>query len=186
MSKKEKKQPVPETQEAEELQEPVTAPENAPPEEAPETQAGLSEADALRQTIAEQEDKFLRLCAEYDNFRKRTQKEKEAIYSDATANAVKALLPVYDNLERALKQETADEAYKKGVEMTMTGLLKALESLGVTEIDAVGQSFDPNIHNAVMHIEDETLGENTVVEVFQAGFMLGDKVIRHAIVQVAN
>ncbi len=99
---------------------------------------------------------------------------------------MKALLPVYDNLERALKQETADEAYKKGVEMTMTGLLKALESLGVTEIDAVGQSFDPNIHNAVMHIEDETLGENTVVEVFQAGFMLGDKVIRFAMVKVAN
>lgn len=161
-------------------------PDAEPLEEAPETQAGPSEADALRQTIAEQEDKFLRLCAEYDNFRKRTQKEKEAIYSDATANAVKALLPVYDNLERALKQETADEAYKKGVEMTMTGLLKALEGLGVTEIDAVGQNFDPNIHNAVMHVEDENLGENTVAEVFQAGFMLGEKVIRFAMVKVAN
>ncbi len=169
-----------------EKEEAVSEPCAEPQEETPETQAGPSEADALRQTIAEQEDKFLRLCAEYDNFRKRTQKEKDAIYSDATANAVKALLPVYDNLERALKQETADEAYKKGVEMTMTGLLKALESLGVTEIDAVGQSFDPNIHNAVMHIEDEALGENTVVEVFQAGFMLGEKVIRFAMVKVAN
>lgn len=191
MSKNKKEKPA-----AAEAPEQKTAPEGEevlseqsdtePLEEAPETQAGPSEADALRQTIAEQEDKFLRLCAEYDNFRKRTQKEKEAIYSDATANAVKALLPVYDNLERALKQETADEAYKKGVEMTMTGLLKALEGLGVTEIDAVGQNFDPNIHNAVMHVEDENLGENTVAEVFQAGFMLGEKVIRFAMVKVAN
>ena len=186
MSKKEKKQPVPETQEAEELQEPVTAPENAPPEEAPETQAGLSEADALRQTIAEQEDKFLRLCAEYDNFRKRTQKEKDAIYADATAAAVSALLPVYDNLERALKQDTADEAYKKGVEMTMNQLKEVFAKLGVTEIDAQGKPFDPNLHNAVMHIEDENLEENTVAQVFQAGFMLGEKVIRFAMVQVAN
>ena len=182
MSKKEKKPTAPEAGEVKEPQEAVTAPQ----EEAPETQAGPTEVETLQQTIAEQEDKFLRLCAEYDNFRKRTQKEKEAIYSDATANAVKALLPVYDNLERALKQETADEAYKKGVEMTMTGLLKALECLGVTEIDAVGQPFDPNLHNAVMHVEDESLGENTVAEVFQAGFTLGDKVIRFAMVKVAN
>ena len=96
------------------------------------------------------------------------------------------MLPVYDNLERALKQETADEAYKKGVEMTMAGLKKAFADLGVTEIDAVGASFDPNIHNAVMHIDDDTLGENTVAEVFQAGFMLGEKVIRFAMVKVAN
>lgn len=186
MSKKEKKGPAPE---APEVKEPEDIQEPAVPEkETPETQAGTAEAEteALKQTLAEQEDKFLRLCAEYDNFRKRTQKEKDAIYSDATANAVKALLPVYDNLERALKQETADEAYKKGVEMTMAGLLKALESLGVTQIDAAGQPFDPNIHNAVMHVEDESLGENTVAEVFQAGFMLGDKVIRFAMVKVAN
>ena len=182
MSKKEKKPTAPQALEAEEVLEDVSVPE----EETPETQAGPDEAEALRQTIAEQEDKFLRLCAEYDNFRKRTQKEKEAIYSEATANAVKALLPVYDNLERALKQETADEAYKKGVEMTMAGLLKALESLGVKEIDAAGQPFDPNVHNAVMHIDDETLGENTVAEVFQAGFTLGEKVIRFAMVKVAN
>ena len=182
MSKKEKKPTAPAAEEVKEAQEPVTAPE----EPTPETQAGPTEVETLQQTIADQEDKFLRLCAEYDNFRKRTQKEKDAIYSDATANAVKALLPVYDNLERALKQETADEAYKKGVEMTMAGLLKALESLGVTEIDAAGQSFDPNIHNAVMHIDDEALGENTVAEVFQTGFMLGEKVIRFAMVKVAN
>ena len=194
MSKKEKKQPAPEAQTAENVQESMTPEETSSPPapETPTESAGAvepsapSEADTLRQTIAEQEDKFLRLCAEYDNFRKRSQKEKEAIYSDATANAVKALLSVYDNLERALKQETADEAYKKGVEMTMAGFLKAMESLGVKEIEAVGRPFDPNIHNAVMHIEDESLGENMVAEVFQAGFTLGEKVIRFAMVKVAN
>lgn len=184
MSKKEKKQP--EAQEAvNSAPQEEAVPETEAPE-TPETQAGPSETEALQQAIAQQEDKFLRLCAEYDNYRRRTQKEKESVYQDATAAAVKALLPVYDNLERALKQETSDEAYKKGVEMTMTGLRKALEGLGVTEIDAVGQSFDPNVHNAVMHVEDDSLGENTVAEVFQAGFMLGDKVIRFAMVKVAN
>ena len=146
----------------------------------------LIELQSLKDSLAQQEDKFLRLAAEYDNFRRRTQKEKESIYTDAKADTVKALLPVYDNLERALKAETADEAYKQGVEMTMAGLKKAFESLGVTEIDAAGQPFDPNIHNAVMHIDDESLGENVVAEVFQAGFMLGDKVIRFAMVKVAN
>lgn len=144
------------------------------------------ELEALRAQLTADQDKFLRLCAEYDNFRKRTQKEKENIYADAKADTVKALLSVYDNLERALKQDTADEAYKKGVEMTMAGLKKAFEGLGVTEIDAVGQPFDPNVHNAVMHMEDDSLGENTVAEVFQAGFKLGDKVIRFAMVKVAN
>jgi len=146
----------------------------------------LEELKALKAQVADQEDRFLRLAAEYDNFRKRSQKEKDALYADAKADAVKALLPVYDNLERALKQETADEAYKKGVEMTMTGLVKAMEGLGVTQIEAAGQPFDPNVHNAVMHVEDETLGENVVAEVFQAGFKLGDKVIRFAMVKVAN
>lgn len=181
MSKKEKKPAQEQTTEAVETVEAVeeTSPETA---EAP----GVDEAAALKDQIAAQEDRFLRLCAEYDNFRRRSQKEKDGIYQDATAAAVKALLPVYDNLERALKQETADEAYKKGVEMTMTGLKKAFADLGVTEIDAVGASFDPNVHNAVMHIDDESLGENTVAEVFQAGFMLGEKVIRFAMVKVAN
>ena len=142
--------------------------------------------DAKEAELAAKEDQLLRLAAEFDNFRRRTQKEKEGIWGDATAAAVSALLPVYDNLERALNQETADEAYKKGVEMTMTGLKKAFEGLGVTEIDAAGQSFDPNVHNAVMHVEDENFGENTVCEVFQAGFKLGDKVIRFAMVKVAN
>ena len=120
------------------------------------------------------------------DFRKRTAKEKEAIWNDAKADAALAFLPVYDNLERALKQETADEAYKKGVEMTMNQLKTVLEKLGITEIEALGQPFDPALHNAVMHIEDENFGENTVAEVFQAGFRLGDKVVRFAMVKVAN
>ena len=178
MSKKKEDQ-VPQ---AEELREEV--PETPVTQE--EENPLLKELAAMKEQAAAQEDKFLRLCAEYDNFRRRSKQEKDAIYSEATAQAVSALLPVYDNLERALKQETADEAYKKGVEMTMAGLKKAFETLGVTEIDAVGQPFDPNVHNAVMHVEDETLGENTVAEVFQAGFMLGEKVIRFAMVKVAN
>ena len=178
MSKKKEDQ-VPE---AEELREETPETPAAEEEESPL----LKELEAMKEQVAAQEDKFLRLCAEYDNFRRRSKQEKDGIYAEATAQAVSALLPVYDNLERALKQETADEAYKKGVEMTMAGLKKAFETLGVTEIDAVGQPFDPNIHNAVMHVEDEALGENTVAEVFQAGFMLGEKVIRFAMVKVAN
>ena len=138
------------------------------------------------QLLAEAADKYLRLAAEYDNYRKRTAKEKENAWSEAKAQTVAAFLPVYDNLERALKQETADEAYKKGVEMTMNQLKEVFAKLGVTEIDAQGKPFDPNLHNAVMHIEDENLGENIVAQVFQAGFMLGEKVIRFAMVQVAN
>jgi len=186
LSRKEKKIPAPEAEETVQDQQVPETP--AQTEEAPETPADppAGELEALKAQAAEQEDRFLRLAAEYDNFRKRTQKEKEGIYADAKADAVKALLPVYDNLERALQQETADEAYKKGVEMTMAGLKKAFESLGVTEIEAAGQPFDPNVHNAVMHIEDEDLGENMISQVFQAGFKLGDKVIRFAMVQVAN
>ena len=131
-------------------------------------------------------DQFARLAAEYDNYRKRTAKEKESLWADAKADTVQAFLPVYDNLERALKQETSDEAYKKGVEMTMNQLKEVFARLGITEIEAQGQPFDPNLHNAVMHIEDENLGENVVAQVFQAGFMLGEKVIRFDMVQVAN
>lgn len=131
-------------------------------------------------------DKYLRLCAEYDNFRKRSQKEKDALYDDIKANTLKAFLPVYDNLVRALNQSTEDEAYKKGVEMIMAEFKKTMEKLGVTEMDCLGQKFDPAFHNAVMHVEDEEKGENEIVEVFQQGFMLGDKVIRFAMVKVAN
>ena len=136
--------------------------------------------------LAEQEDKFLRLAAEYDNFRKRTAKEREALWTDVKANTAAAFLPVYDNLERAIKQETADEAYKKGVEMTMNQLKEVFTSLGIEEIPALGQTFDPNLHNAVMHIDDENFGENEIAEVFQAGFRCGEKVIRFSMVKVAN
>ena len=112
--------------------------------------------------------------------------EEESAYADAKTDAVSAFLPVYDNLERALKQETCDEAYAKGVEMTMTGLKEIMTRLGIEEIPALGQPFDPSLHNAVMHVEDESAEENTVVEVFQAGFRLGEKVIRFAMVKVAN
>ena len=194
MSKKDKK---PEETVEQVPTEPQQQPEEAPEEAASqETQAGqsqtetadplLTELESLKNQVAQQEDKFLRLAAEYDNYRRRTTKEKESIWNDAKADAASAFLPVYDNLERALKQETADEAYKKGVEMTMTQLRSVLEKLGITEIPALGQPFDPTLHNAVMHIEDESLGENIVAEVFQAGFKLGDKVIRFSMVKVAN
>ena len=131
-------------------------------------------------------DKYLRICAEYDNFRKRSQKEKDSLYGDVKAETLKKFLPVYDNLERALKQETADDAFKKGVEMTMTQLTGVFEKLGVTAFGEAGESFDPAEHNAVMHCEDENAGENTIVEVFQKGFRVGDKIIRFAMVKVAN
>ena len=131
-------------------------------------------------------DSYLRLAADYDNFRKRTVKEKEQSYGNGKADAVEKLLPVYDNLERALNQPTEDEAYKKGVEMTMTQLVGILNGLGVEIFGNVGDTFDPNIHNAVMHTEDETFGENTICQVFQKGFKLGDKIVRFAMVQVAN
>ena len=138
------------------------------------------------QLLAEAADKYLRLAAEYDNYRKRTAKEKDNAWTEAKAQTVAAFLPVYDNLERALKQDTADEAYKKGVEMTMKGLQDALAALGVEMIPALGEVFDPNRHNAVMHVDDPEAGESTVVEVFQQGFICGEKVIRFAMVKVAN
>ena len=135
---------------------------------------------------SEEHDSYLRLAADYDNFRKRNAKEKETLYAAGKADAVEKLLPVYDNLERALNQTTADEAYKKGVEMTMTQLVGILNGLGVEIFGEIGETFDPNIHNAVMHTEDEAFGENTISMVFQKGFKIGDKVVRFAMVQVAN
>ena len=183
MSEQEKQTPQEEVLEAEtEIQE---EPEvvDAPEEEKNSLQAEL---EALKQVNAQQKEQFLRLAAEYENYRRRTAKEKESIWTDVKGETAQKFLPVYDNLERALKQETADEAYKKGVEMIMAQLKDVFAKLGVTEIPALGEPFDPNLHNAVMHIEDENLGENTIAQVFQSGFKLGDKVIRFAMVQVAN
>ena len=174
----------------------------APEQEVPETEAAPETAEASEpaeapkapeqpakdkgQLLAEAAEKYLRLAAEYDNYRKRTAKEKESAWTEAKAQTVAAFLPVYDNLERALKQETTDEAYKKGVEMTMKGLQDALASQGVEVIPALGETFDPNRHNAVMHVDDGEAGENTIVEVFQQGFICGEKVIRFSMVKVAN
>lgn len=133
-----------------------------------------------------QEEQYIRLLAEYDNYRKRSQREREHAWNTAKAETAAAFLPVYDNLARALRQETADEAYAKGVQMTMQQMKGVLEKLGIEEIPALGETFDPLLHNAVMHIEDERLGKNMVAEVFEAGFRAGDKVIRHAMVKVAN
>ena len=176
MSKKDQDQNKPESQQEETAEEAVQEEQAAEP--TPE--------EALQASLREQEDKYLRLLAEYDNYRKRSQKEKENAWTTAKADTAKEFLPVYDNLERALKQETADEAYAKGVQMIMTQLKTVLEKLGIEEIPALGETFDPNFHNAVMHMEDDSLGENTVAEVFQTGFKIGDKVIRHAMVKVAN
>ena len=132
-------------------------------------------------------DQFVRLTAEYDNYRKRTAKEKETIYQDAQLDTIKAFLPVYDNLERAAAAAGGeDDPHKKGLEMIFHQYKEILEKLGVTEIPALGQTFDPEKHNAVMHVDSEDFGENVVAQVFQAGFMLGDRVLRHSIVQVAN
>lgn len=164
-------------------------PETPQETEAAET-APISEAEAelekVKAELASEHDDRLRLAAEYDNYRKRTQKERDALYTEIRAETVGKFLPVFDNLQRALVQETADEAYKKGVEMTMTGLREIMTALGVTEYGEVGETFDPAKHNAVMHCEDESLGENVIAEVFQKGFCVGEKVIRFAMVKVAN
>ena len=167
--------PVEETVETPEVQE----------EAAPETEE-VVEVNPFEEKYNAEHDAHLRLAAEYENYRKRTAKEKDAAYSHGKADAVSKMLPVYDNLERALAQETQDAAFKKGVEMTMNELLKIFSSLGVEVYGNVGDQFDPNLHNAVMHTENEELGENTISMVFQKGFKTGDKVIRFAMVQVAN
>lgn len=184
MAKKEKDKAEDKAQAQEASVEEAKAPDaEAPETETPDTGAELK---ALQEKLDKEHDLNLRLAAEYDNFRKRTQKEKEQSYDNGKSDAILKLLPVYDNLERALQQDTADAAYKKGVEMTMTELVKILNGLGVTIFGEVGDSFDPNLHNAVMHIENEELGENVIAQVFQKGFRLGDKVIRFAMVQAAN
>ncbi len=145
-----------------------------------------TELEKIKEELAAEHDQYLRLAAEYDNFRKRSQREKDAIYQDAVADTAKKILPVYDNLLRALSNETSDEAYKKGVEMIQTELVKIFGGMNISAFGAVGEEFDPEKHNAVMHVEDESLGENVIAEVFQTGFMLGEKVIRFAMVKVAN
>ena len=196
LSKKEEKQPETAEQTAGETVETATdaqekSPEKSEKPEKPEKtekkkKAEPTEREKAKAAQAQEHEQYLRLAAEYDNFRKRTQREKDGIYLDAVADTAKKILPVYDNLERALKNETSDEAYKKGVEMTMNELVKILNGIGITPFGAAGETFDPQRHNAVMHTEDESLGENVIAEVFQTGFAMGEKVIRFAMVKVAN
>ena len=153
-------------------------------EEVVETAAAPEEN--YKEKYEQEHNNFLRLAAEYDNFRKRSQKEKDMSYTNGKADTLSKLLPVYDNLERAMNQACEDAAYKKGVEMTMQGLVKIFSDLGVEVYGEIGDAFDPNLHNAVMHIESEELAENTIAQVFQKGFKTGEKVIRFAMVQVAN
>ena len=165
----------------EEILEEETVVEETAAEETPE-----APTEDYKEKYEHEHDSFLRLAAEYDNFRKRSAKEKDASYTNGKSAAIEKLLPVYDNLERAVNQPTEDAAYKKGVEMTMQQLVKIFADLGVEIFGNVGEEFDPNIHNAVMHIDSEDLGENVISQVFQKGFKIGEKVVRFAMVQVAN
>ena len=150
------------------------------------TREQMEKMEGLAKLVADVNDKYLRLAAEYDNYRKRTAKEKESIYGDAKADTIKPLLAVYDNLERGIAQYDEADVHRQGLELILRQFTETLTKLGVTEIEAQGQPFDPEKHNAVMHVEDESAGENTVVEVFQKGFMIGDKVLRFAMVKVAK
>ena len=164
----------------------AAAEENVPETEA-EAAPEMTAEEKLQKQLDELNDRYIRMAAEYDNFRKRVTRERDMIPSEAIGKALSAMIPIYDNLERALAQETADTEYKKGVEMTARQFDSALESIGVEIITAEpGSEFDPTIHNAVMHIEDEAFGESTIAECFQKGFRHGDKIIRTAMVKVAN
>lgn len=152
-----------------------------------ENEKEVSETEKLKKELSEKEDKFLRICAEYDNFRKRSSKEKQDIYVTSKTDIIKELLPILDNFERADANPDADyETYKKGVELIYNQFLQILEKFNVKAYGAEGETFDPNIHSAVMTVEDESLGENVIAQVFSKGYKLGDKIIREAVVKVAN
>ena len=169
-----------------------TLSEEVTEEVTPETSAEAEKdpAEELNEKLLEAEDKYLRLYAEFENYKKRTQKEKDARYADAVIDSVAEILPVLDNLDRALAVEVTSEdakSFKEGVEMTKKQMVESLAKLGVTEIAAVGEQFNPNLHNAVMHIDDETVGENLVVEEFMKGYIYNnDRVVRYSMVKVAN
>ena len=183
MAKDEKKEPE-QTPEAEPQAE--TA-QTQQAEEAKEQTSQATELEKLQKEYEEHKQQHLRVLAEYDNFRKRSQNEKNAIYNNAVSDTVQAILPIADNIERALSQENASaEDMRKGVEMIESQIQSCFEKLGLTEMGKVGEPFDPNLHNAVAHIEDENLGENVIAAVYQKGYQLGDRVVRHAMVQVAN
>ena len=151
-----------------------------------EPKAEKSAEDTLKEELSAMNDKYVRILAEYDNFRKRSQKEKDAIYPRATCDTVEKFLPILDNFERAMASECADETFKKGMEMIFQSFLQTLKSLNVEMIGEEGETFDPQLHNAVMHIDDEAYGDNEIVQVLQRGYRIGDRVIRYAMVKVAN
>lgn len=146
----------------------------------------LKKNEELEKQLNDANDKYLRLCAEYDNYRKRTTKEKTEAFGNATAKCISDILPVLDSFERAIDAECTDESFKNGMQMIYNQFLESLKKIGVEEMEAIGKEFDPNIHNAIKQTESEEFGENTVCEVFQKGYTLGDRVIRHAVVAVAN
>lgn len=183
MSEKEKEKEIPEEEIAEEI---IEDEAQEAPEEVPEGENLEEKIKALEEAAAADKDKYLRLLAEYDNFRKRSIQEKLNAFSDATAKAALEVISVIDNFERAMAADCTDENYKKGVEMIYGQFTEVIKKLGVEEIEALGKEFDPNLHNAVSQVEDESFGENTVSQVYQKGYKLGDKVIRCAMVVVAN
>ena len=193
MAKKEEKkpqQPAPEETRAEEKKKEETkaeAKQEAAQETFTLTKEQMEKMEGLAKALADEQDKYLRLAAEYDNYRKRTAKEKEAIYTDAKIDTIKSMLGVYDNLERGIAQYADEESpHRKGLEMVFKQFKECLAKLDVKQMEAVGKPFDPEKHSAVVHVEDERYGENEVVEVPQQGFTLGEKVLRFAIVKVAN
>ena len=155
-------------------------------EQVEETVETPSETDSLKEQLSQLNEKYVRMLAEYDNFRKRSQKEKDAIYPRATADTVEKFLPIIDNFERAMSAPCADETFKKGMDMIFQSFMNTLKSLNVEMIGEAGETFDPQLHNAVMHIEDDKYGENEIVMVLQKGYRIGDRVVRYAMVQVAN
>ena len=156
--------------------------ENAP-EEAEVVEE--TEENSSQKELEELNDKYLRLVAEYDNYRKRTAKEKEAIYPEAKVSVISSFLPVLDNLERAL-QSVGDDPVYEGIKMITKQFVETLKAAGVEEIPALGEKFNPNFHNAVMHVDDENFGENEIVEEFQKGYKMGERIIRYSMVKVAN
>lgn len=184
---KKKSEKTEETKETKVKEEQIDEAENVTVEDAPETDESTEKIKALEAEVSEQKDKFLRLAAEYDNYRKRTANEKLSIYDDATAKAVAELLPVADSVAIALASlKDADPEILKGVELISNQLAKSFEKLRIESFGKQGDAFDPNLHNAISKIDDENLGENTLAQVFQTGYKIGDKIIRHAMVQVAN
>ena len=176
--------PAAETEKAEEIPVNKTGKKEAKKEKEPKEKKETKKE--IEADLAAEKDKYLRLLAEYDNYRRRSTREREAIYADVRCDTLKKFLPVYDSLSRALAQTPADDPARKGLEGIMNQYNTALNQLGVTAIEAVGQPFDANRHNAVMHIEDDAYGEGVVVEEFEKGFCIGDRVLRYSVVKVAN